>query len=58
MTDGFPPPTNGNDGSSIQGLPRIGTMFAGYGLEGVLGRGGMSVDARKAARLAPESSRS
>jgi hypothetical protein len=43
MTDGFPPPTNGKDGSSIHGLPRIGTMFAGYGLEGVLGRGGMSV---------------
>jgi serine/threonine protein kinase len=43
MTDGFPPGPNGRDGSSAMGLPRVGTMFAGYGLEGVLGRGGMSV---------------
>jgi serine/threonine protein kinase len=43
MTDGFEPPSTFGSGPSTAGLPRIGTVFAGYGLEGVLGRGGMSV---------------
>jgi serine/threonine-protein kinase len=43
MTDYSEPPSNIGSTSSAVGLPRIGTVFAGYGLEGVLGRGGMSV---------------
>jgi serine/threonine protein kinase len=43
MADYSEPPSNAGSGSSPAGLPRIGTMFAGYALEGVLGRGGMSV---------------
>jgi serine/threonine protein kinase len=43
MSDYSEPPSNIGSGSSPGGLPRIGTVFAGYALEGVLGRGGMSV---------------
>src|SRR6478752_6241397 len=43
MADFSEPPSNVGSGSSPGGLPRIGTVFAGYALEGVLGRGGMSV---------------
>lgn len=43
MADFSEPPSSTGSASSALGLPRIGTVFAGYSLEGVLGRGGMSV---------------
>ena len=43
MSDEFDSRTGFEPRQPTIGLPRIGTVFAGYGLEGVLGRGGMSV---------------
>ena len=43
MPDSSQPPSFSGSASTAPGLPRIGTVFAGYALEGVLGRGGMSV---------------
>src|SRR5512142_1178164 len=43
MSDSSEPPSFSGSAPTTAGLPRIGTVFAGYALEGVLGRGGMSV---------------
>ena len=43
MADFSEPPSGTGSAPSALGLPRIGTVFAAYALEGVLGRGGMSV---------------